>query len=433
MSKPATSEGQIPQEVLDRVLAKISEDEVVELALALANIDSPTGGEGEVSDYIYAWLKDAGLSPKREGLFEDRCNVTSRIRGSGGGASLVYNSHMDTTIAKEETLTTLKAEDPIYHTGWREGEYVYGNGVLNNKGLMACWMVAAKALKEAGIQMKGDLLLTAVVGEIGLEPVDEFQPPKYIAKEAGTRYLVNRGYIADYAIVAEGTDFTMAWVEAGKAFFRISLVVDGHPMYTPYVQRPVSMNEHPNAIVRAAKVIEALEDWAYKYEQSNVYECPGGTVVPKVNIGAIRGGVPYKITKTPSVCHLYLDTRITPVQSAMDVERELNEVLVATNIPFELTLFVYRRGYEAHDVEPLRASITRAHEEVFESIPEPPIPPVTSMWRDSNVFIEAGVPTIIYGPGGSVGKGAFVMKAHHLLKGAQVYALAALEVCGSEA
>lgn len=430
MSKASTSEGQVPQQAVDRVLERITEDEVVELALALGNIDSPTGEEGPVSDYVYEWMRENGLNPKREGLFPDRCNVTSRVNGAGGGASLLYNSHLDTTIAKEEVLTTLKAEDPIYHTGWRDGEYLYGNGVLNNKGLMACWMVAAKALREAGVQLKGDLLLTSVVGEIGLEPVDEFQPPKYIAKEAGARYLVNRGYVADYAIVAEGTDFTMAWVEAGKAFFKISLTVDGHPMYTPYVDRPVSVEDHPNAIVRAAKVIEVLEEWAYKYQTENVYECPGGTVIPKVNVGAIRGGVAYKITKTPSVCHLYLDTRITPVQDPMDVQRELHDVLSSTGMPFELELFVYRRGYEATNVDPLKESITRAHERVFATAPEDPIPPVTSMWRDSNVFIEAGVPTIIYGPGGSVGKGAFVMKAEHLLNGAQTYALTAMDVCG---
>ena len=56
---------------------------------------------------------------------------------------------------------------------------------------------------------------------------------------------------------------------------------------------------------------------------SNRYECAGGIVVPKVNIGAIRGGVPWKITKTVQQCAIYVDVRITPVQEPLDVREEL--------------------------------------------------------------------------------------------------------------
>lgn len=422
--------GGVATDVLERVFEHIREDDLVELALALGNLDSPTGEEGAASDHVYEWLAAEGFEPRRLGLFPDRANVVARVPGAGGGQSLLFNSHLDTTIAKEELLTTPRAGAPEHHTAWREGRRLIGNGIVNNKGVMSTWLIAARALKSAGVRLRGDLLLTAVVGEIGLEPVDEFQPPKYIAKEAGARYIVNRGVTADWGIVAEGTDFTLCWVEAGKAFFKIGVEGDEPPLYTPYLPRPTGIADSPNAIVRASALIQAIEEWAYDYEREHTYECAGGTVVPKVSVNAIRSGVPYKITKTPTICQLYVDVRITPQQDPRSVERELREVVERAGVPATVEPFVYRRGYEAQGVEPLARGVEAAHERVIGGRPGRPITAITSMWRDSNVFNEAGIPTVIYGPGASVGGGNFAMDIDALVKAAQVYAAIAIEVCG---
>jgi acetylornithine deacetylase/succinyl-diaminopimelate desuccinylase-like protein len=415
---------------LARVHAQIDVDQLVELALALGNLDSPTGEEGAASDHVFEWLAANGFDPKREGLFPDRANIVARVRGEGGGNSLLLNSHLDTTIAKEETLTTLNAAAPEHHTAWRDGDRLIGNGIVNNKGVMSTWLIACKAIKDAGVKLQGDLIMTSVVGEIGLEPVDEFQPPKYIAKEAGARYVVNRGYTADYGIVAEGTDFRLCWVEAGKAFFKVTVHGNEPPLYTPYLPPRTTMEESPNAIVRAAKVIEAIEEWGPRYQVANTYDCDGGTVVPKVSVNAIRSGVPYKITKTPSVCQMYVDIRVTPYQNPREVERELREVIAATGVPVTIDPFVFRRGYEAENVEPLVENVEAAHLKVFGDKPGKPIEAITSMWRDSNVFIEAGIPTVVYGPGASVGGGNFAMEIKAMVDAAKVYAAIIIETCG---
>lgn len=61
-------------------------------------------------------------------------------------------------------------------------------------------MIAAKAIKETGMKLGGDLFLTMVVGEIGMAPIDEFQGPQYLGKGLGSRDLVNTAKI--YAMVA---------------------------------------------------------------------------------------------------------------------------------------------------------------------------------------------------------------------------------------
>src|SRR5581483_5855927 len=278
----------------EKVFAKIDTDELVRVALALGNIDSPTGREGPVADFVCDWLAREGFAPRKVGLYPNRPNVIATLPGSGGGRSLCFNSHMDTAVHQEEWLASRHASDPIFHSAWREGDMLVGNGIVNDKGPMATWLLAAKAIKDSGIKLKGDLMLMAVVGEIGVEPVDEFQPPEYLAKEAGTRYAITHGGVADYALVAEGTDFGIVGVEAGKAFFKITVFGNDVPIYTPYIPRPTPSEKNPSAIVRMAGVIERIERWAWDYENRNRYECAGGTIVPKVNIGAVRGGVPWK-------------------------------------------------------------------------------------------------------------------------------------------
>jgi acetylornithine deacetylase/succinyl-diaminopimelate desuccinylase-like protein len=414
-----------------KVFDRIDVDELVKVALDLGNIDSPTGSEGPVGEYVHDWMMRQGFPARKVALVPDRPNVVGTLAGTGNGRSLVFNSHMDTTIGKDEWWTTRRAADPVFHSAWREGDTLIGNGVCNDKGPMATWLIAAKAIKDAGVKLRGDLVLMAVVGEIGVEPVDEFQSPQYLAKEAGTRFAITHGGVGDYALVAEGTDFGIVGVEAGKAFFKITVFGNDLPIYTPYIGRPTPIEKNPNAIVRMAPVLQKLEEWAYGYEQEHRYECPGGVVVPRVNVGAIRGGVPYKITKTVQQCAIYVDVRCTPVQNPLDIREDLRRLVAGLGLDGEVELYAYRPAFEAdrEKVKPLTAAVTHAHRTVLGTEPKPASPPFSSMWRDITCFNEMRIPAITYGPGISVGGGNFGMKIEAMVTGARLYALTALTVC----
>ncbi len=423
-----------PEEI-QRIVDNLSADEVVALALALGNIDSPAGHEREAGEYIFRWLDERGFDPHKVGLLPERFNVVGRLKGTGDGSTLIFNSHMDTSVGADELWSTTHAADPIYHKAWQEGELIFGNGVCNDKGAMAAWMVACDTIRRSGVKLAGDIVLTMVVGEIGLEPVDEYPAPTYMAKEVGTRYVLNRGYVGDFALVAEGTDFHVGWTEAGKAFFKIRVFGEEPPVYTPYVTRDSPLS--PNAIVRIIPVIQRIEEWAKEYESKNRYESPGGIVEPRVSIGAIRGGLPYKITKTAQVCALYLDVRITPAQNPEDVRRELMRVLGGVGVPFDLQLYTYRRAYDGVQGcgskggnEKLLSAIRSAHKALLGREPERCLPRHTSMWRDINVFHEAGIPGVMYGPGISLFGGLSAIKAEELVRAARLYTWIALECCG---
>ena len=416
----------------DDVVASIDPQEVVDLALALGNIDSPTGSEGPAGEFVFKWLGDHGFEPRRYALTPDRINVAAWMEGSGGGYSLIYNSHLDTTLRPDAVWSAKDPNDPLYHSAWVEGEDIYGDGVVNDKGPMAAFLVAAKAIREAGFPLKGDLIVSAVAGEISREPVEEWQGPAYLSKDLGARFMVTHGVVADYALVAEGTGFGIVGIEPGKAHFKVTVFSDGPRYYTPYLPRPTGLADSPNAIVRATAVIEAVERWAYDYQQRNTFRGENGTIVPKASVNAIRSGYPFNLTSAPQLCSFYVDTRILPGANPMELRDELRAVLREVGVNGTVELFLYRPGFEATGAERLIETVRRCHDQVFDTPPAIVGEPVTSMWRDTNAFNELGIPAISYAPRAASHAKSKSFKVKDLTDAALVYARIAMDLCNQE-
>jgi len=412
---------------VEDVLKQIDKEELAELAISLAGIYSPPGQEGAVAEVVEGWLQQEGFETKKVALFPERPNVVGIYQGTGGGYSLLFNSHMDVVPSTPEFFR--EPMKPVMRTAWRDGDVLYGMGIVNDKGPMACFLCAAKAIKKAGVSLKGDLVLTAVSGEIGYESVDEFSAPQYLSKEVGTRFMVSHGVIADFALVAEATNFNLAWIEAGKAFFKIT-IFGGRSLYTPYISRPYDIEKNPSAVVQMSKLIEKLEDWALTYEKKNTYACPGGTLIPKVNLGAVRGGAPYRPTTTPELCSLYIDCRTVPNQDVLALKAELEQIVGSLRMEGKVELFVFRRGYEAQNIDRLAGAIGQAHHRYFGEEPKIVVGPECSMWRDINIFNEVGIPAATYGPAASAGDyGNLCITLDDLYKATQIYAEIALNLC----
>ena len=412
----------------DEAFACVSTDEVVALALQLAGIDSPAGQEGELAEFLYTWLGERGYGPRRVGL-PARPNLMATLGDEPAGLRLILNSHMDTSVAADEVLSTLHAADAIYHRAWREGDLLVGHGVANNKGGMVATLLACEALRRSGVRLPGQVVLSFSAGEIEVEPVDEFEAPRYLGNDLGARYLVAHGCVGDYALVAEGTGFGIGWAQAGRIFFKVTVVGAEPPRYTPFVEPEPDPARHPSALMRALPVLQALHRWAQAYPERHRAVTEGGEVLPRVSVGAIRAGLPYKVTKAPGTCWIYVDARMTPQQSPMEVYRELDGVLKAVGVPYRLEVFNYRRGFVGRGVEPLVQAVGEAHRRVFGEPLKPCEPVYTSMWRDINPFNEAGIPAVMYGPGASVGTSARVgMAVQDLVLAVRVYVHILLEM-----
>jgi acetylornithine deacetylase/succinyl-diaminopimelate desuccinylase-like protein len=345
-------------------------------------------------------------------------NAVATIPGSGEGISLIVNAHMDTG---PELPPHASDQAKKLETAWVEGDTLFGKGMINDKAQLCAFMIAMSALKRAGVQLKGDLTLTAVASETGNPSIDEFQGIDFPGEGFGTKWLVDRGAVADYALVGETSGFGIVQAECGAAWFNIR--IKGRGVYTPRYERGTSIQENPNAFAKAAHVIQAFEDWAVQYEKRETIEFAGGKV---------RGGA--GVGRPNATCDIFTDVRIAPGKNPLAVQRELAAAIIKTNLDCEISLFQYSRGHIAENAEPLIDAVRSAHRYVFGS--EPPQPPSaeTSMWRDLNVFNEVGIPSVCYGPPRQreplSGAQNRAMKIDDLVQATKVYALSAMILCG---
>src|SRR5690348_14039738 len=207
-----------------RVLANIHGEELAQLGVDLVNCPSPTGQEAPVAEYMLEWFERHGLKAIRQEVDPGRPNAVGILKGSGGGLSLMFNGHTDTSFTgTDEDLRMIATLEPdeLLRGSIKDGK-VYGLGISNMKGGLAAFMAAAKAIKASGVQLKGDVILAGVVGEISRTPIGPWQSQNYRGEGAGTRHLLTHGIQSDYAVVADGSDLNVVWAQVGVVQIKIT-------------------------------------------------------------------------------------------------------------------------------------------------------------------------------------------------------------------
>lgn len=412
--------------------AAIDTEELVELALTLGNIHSRSGQEAESGAFVYDWLQKEGFNPRSVGATPERQNIIGEYGGHGEGKNLLFTAHLDTeSPSYDPALDNFKfrkstLENREWRECWLENDTLYGYPLTNDRGPMSCFMIAAKALRKAGIDLSGKLYLTACPGEIGPEPIEERRGVEWLGKDIGANYLFHHGGVApDYAIAAEGTDFGVTWQGCGYAVFRIRILGEG--VFTPVLDHPRDAAHHPNPIYRLGAVIDALHAWSIEYEALHRYTSEGGVSIPKVQIDSVRGGVPHQFGAGTDVCALYLDVGLTARQQVGSVHRDLVKLMRTLNLQgFEVEPVVVRHGFEADQeaVAPLVASVADATRQVASEPLARAHAVYSSMWRDHNVFNMQRIPAI------TTGMPRFRPSPASMAKSALIYALTSLAVCG---
>ncbi|NND04254.1 MAG: M20/M25/M40 family metallo-hydrolase [Acidimicrobiia bacterium] len=417
--------------ILDRIEA--SKEDMAELMLRLGNTYGPFGQEAATAAEVHDWYGANGMQSDYVEIIEGRACTVGRIAGDGTGKSLIYNAHLDTEASGKDFDTLMDAPDPNIVGARREGDHIFGHTVQNDRGCMAMQMIAGRAIVESGVQLKGDLLLKSAAGETGATPVDEFKGLRYEGKGFGTSYLVEHGYRADYAVIAETTDFAASWIQCGAAYYKITL--RGRNMYTPRLLRGETLAEQPNAIVRAASVVELIEKWAVEFEAARTRQTECGMMRPKAQVGAIRGGIPWRPNRSSTYAALYVDVRTLPGESVESVTKSISAAVRATGLEVEVELIMAKAGFEAprESIAPLLDEITVAHRHVRGvEMPDYAEDAVVGMWRDTNVYNRVGIPSLTFGPsrGKAAEQGTGFIDVNDFVDGAKIYALTALSICG---
>jgi acetylornithine deacetylase/succinyl-diaminopimelate desuccinylase-like protein len=405
-------------------MKNIDSKKLVHDALDLVNIDSPTGKEGEVGEAYASVLKALGMKVTLQEVEQGRYNVLARLAGEKPeNATLMFNGHLDTSFAASEDPEILKVISPYYQTsppwGRIEGDWLYGSGAFNMKSALAAYASVVRATQDSSIRLGGDLIIAAVVGEIEKTQVERYRGALYRGYGYGTAYLVSHGGTADVAILGEPTGLRLMNAHSGSCWFKIglkgTLVHTGHSAGTR------------NVILEMNKVISALEKWIPSYQNRFSYM---GTK-PTVNIGSIEGGWPWRASRTPSFCNLYLDVRFPPRYHALDIKEEIANILAKVrkelDISADLELYVTDDWSEIDRDEYICESLNKAHIQVFGK----PVETVYFSWSsDANILTRHGIKAVNYGPSGGPGKETrSAMYIPNLLSCAKVYTLVAHDVC----
>jgi len=325
------------------------------------------GGKGEtvIARHVGAYLLGLGLEVLYQEVQPGRLNVIGILRGRGGGKSVILNGHTDTVGMSDMKIPPL---EPTFQDG-----KVSGRGSLDMKGGVAAAIGAVKALVEAKIPLKGDVILACVADE------------EYAS--IGTEDLITQ-YKADAAIVCEPSCLEIGVAHKGYAWASIEVL--GRAAHGSKPEQGI------DAIVKAGKVLVGLETLGEKL-RSKKHALLGS---PSLHASLIQGGT--ELSTYPDYCRIDLERRTIAGEDRATVEQELNELLedVQAHDPqlkTKLAVFFYRPHFEVSRTEPIVATLARVSARIQKAEPRYC---AFSGWLDSSILSTAGIPTVIFGPAG---------------------------------
>jgi acetylornithine deacetylase/succinyl-diaminopimelate desuccinylase-like protein len=201
-----------------------------------------------------------------------------------------------------------------------------------------------------------------------------------------------------YALVADGSDLNIVWTQTGVVQVKISTFGKAEAAWG--TKRSAYPMEKMNAIVKMTKIIAALEEWAEEFEEKYIYQSPTGPLFPKVNIGGIEGGAPYRPNYFPGLCTIYVDVRMPPQVRPVTIKYEMENTLNGLGVEYEMEVYKSLLGHEGKGVEPLVQCAEQVYQYLFGEKVKPEASDRASIWTDTNVYNELGIPAIKIGPRG---------------------------------
>jgi acetylornithine deacetylase len=315
-------------------------------------------GEGEIAAFVAGWLAERGLEVTVEDSPPGRPSVVAVARGSGGGASLMLNAHTDTV----SVAGMARPHEPELRDG-----RLHGRGAFDMKGGLAAIMLAGAAAAESGL--RGDVIVTAVADE---EHASE-----------GVQAVL-RGWRADACIVTEPTQLRACI--AHKGFAWAELETRGVAAHGSRADLGV------DAIAAMGPVLSGIPALQVRLDARPHPLLGPGTL----HASLISGGV--ELSSYPDRCVLAIERRTIPGETAASVEAELRGLLALAPVQTELRMGLVREPFsvdpEAPIVSALRAvagDVLGAEPELYGDTP----------WMDSAFTSAAGIPTVVFGPGGA--------------------------------
>ena len=405
---------------VQKLMDAVDSEGMLNLAQDLIRIPSFKTEETEVARFLSGFLEQRGYDVQMQEVEPGRFQTVAVLRGDGGGKSLMLNGHIDI--------------DPLA-MGWKrdpwtpaiEGDRIYGAGIRNMKGGVSSMIAAAEAIRRSGTRLKGDLVLACVVGEL--------------QGGVGTTYLCQHGPLADMAVVPEpfGADNILT-VHAGVLEMAIHVLGNS---------RHISRKEEAvDAIANMCKAVPAISNVEFTYTPRE--DLPG---LPRINVGAIIGGRgrDYDLRGPNWVsdfCTVIVDVRYLPGMTSASVKEDIQRALdeVGRDDPdfrFEIEMpphpkhkvfTVVMEPFDLPKDEYILDTVLRQYRTVTGGEPDGvgAVLPGSYTGDDTCHLWRAGVPCLLYGPGGGSESDTIpdeYIRISDMEQVAKVLALTALDVC----
>ena len=351
---------------------------------------------------------------------DGRANVLGTWAGAGGGPTLMFNGHLDTSYSgREPWLQGIPGFQP---EGFERDGRIYGLGISNMKGALACYVEAVRALAGRGrAAARRRARSRRSRGEIEKTQQGDAQGAEFRGYAAGSRYLVTHGGVADMCILGEPTENKLVLAHFGSLWLRLST-------HGPFVHTAFSEGRRDeNSILRMRGVLDAVLEWLPRWEERDDATAARGVA----NVGAIEGGFGWRVSRTPHRTDLFLDLRVPPTwrwrtararRSSSRARRRRSETGRGRGL---------RDGAGRGDRRgpPARR---RARRGARGGLRRRARARRTRWFSDASVLTRYGIATVNYGTSSGLPtpSRARTSTIDGLVKTAEVYARAAMKVCG---
>ena len=323
-------------------------------------------GEAEIAGYVAGWLGDAGLAILVDEPEPGRPSVAARLKGSGGGRSLMLNAHMDTV--------GVEGMPEPFSGAVRDGK-LYGRGAYDMKGSLAACMAAAKALARSEVPLRGDVVVAAVADE-------EYG-------SIGTAGLL-RTLRTDAAIVTEPTSLRIC--RAHKGYLWIEVEVEGRAAHGSRFDLGIDAN------LRMGRFLTALEGLERELRTRPPHPLVGP---PSLHAALLEGGSGLSTYAAKSVVRI--ERRTVPGETEASAVGEI-EALLAKLRREDPTLGIMLRTFFSRDsfeIGPDAGIVQTLDAAARAVLAEPPVHVGDTPWMDSALTAGAGIETVVFGPHGT--------------------------------
>jgi acetylornithine deacetylase/succinyl-diaminopimelate desuccinylase-like protein len=388
----------IPASLVESIRRQVNPQRLIDTAMALIEIPSPTRSAGPVADRLAQILQEAGFKVERPVAdWPEAPAVAVRLAGPRPGRTLQFDGHLDTVHLP---FVPPRLEDGV----------LYGSGAADMKGGIAAFVEALRVLQESDSLPAGQILLTAH---------DHHEGPWGDRRQL--RALIEAGYVGDAVLLPEYLADRLPLAGRGMAIFEVTISRAGPPVHE--VLRPPDL---PDVLATGAELTMQFKSRQQELAQ-NRHPLAGAD---SIFVGQLQAGEIFN--QAPTRC-LVKGTRrwITPGSSGQvqaDFEQQLAELARRNGVHIEADFAIQGDAFQVAVADPLVQAFQAAHT----ALTGAPLPLGGKPFvDDGNTFAAlAGIPPLSHGPNASGAHTLYeAVAVAELVRVAQLYALTAINYC----